>query len=156
APQIPWGPTHGVSMDYNGMLAPIGAYGVRAAIWYQGESNIYFAGTYQNTLTAMMADWRRIFGADLPFIILQIANYGPLPTRPVESGWSDVREAQRRAALGDTHAAYVVTIDLGAARELHPVNKQDIGRRIAQAARHIVYGEKIPPSGPRPVTAARQ
>ncbi|HEX2758923.1 MAG TPA: carboxypeptidase-like regulatory domain-containing protein, partial [Rhizomicrobium sp.] len=65
APQIPWGPTHGVSMDYNGMLAPIGPYGVRAAIWYQGESNIYFAGTYQATLTAMMADWRRIFGADL-------------------------------------------------------------------------------------------
>jgi sialate O-acetylesterase len=155
APQIPWGPTHGVSMDYNGMLAPIGPYGVRAAIWYQGESNIYFAGTYQATLAAMMADWRRVFGADLPFIIVQIPNYGPLPTKPVESGWSEVREAQRRAALADSHAAYVVTIDLGAAKELHPVNKQDVGRRIAQAARHIVYGEKIPPSGPRPVAAAR-
>ena len=156
APQLPWGPTHGVSMNYNGMLAPIGPYGVRAAIWYQGESNIYFAGTYQATLTAMMADWRRIFGADLPFIIVQIPNYGPLTTKPMESGWSDVREAQRRAALADPRAATVVTIDIGGARELHPVNKQDIGRRIAQAARHIIYGEKIPPSGPRPVSAARR
>lgn len=156
APQIPWGPTHGVSMDYNGMLAPIGAYGVRAAIWYQGESNIYFAATYQATLAAMMADWRRIFGPNLPFIIVQIPNYGPLTTKPMESGWSEVREAQRRAALADPHASYVVTIDIGGARELHPVNKQDIGRRIAQAARHIVYGEKIPPSGPKPAAVTRR
>jgi sialate O-acetylesterase len=67
-----------------------------------------------------------------------------------------VRAPPRRAALADPRAAYVVTIDIGGAKELHPVNKQDVGRRIAQAARHIVYGEKIPSSGPKPVSATRR
>ncbi|HVV28442.1 MAG TPA: sialate O-acetylesterase [Rhizomicrobium sp.] len=155
APQIPWGPTHGVSMDYNGMIAPIGPYAFRAAIWYQGESNIYFAGHYQATLTAMMADWRRLFGAGLPFLIVQIPGYGPIPIAPVESGWSDVREAQRRAAGADANAAYIVTVDIGDPKVLHPTNKQEIGRRLARAARHLVYGAPEPASGPKPASVSR-
>ncbi len=155
APQIPWGPMHGVSLQYGGMIKPIGPYGVKAAIWYQGESNIYFAKTYQPALTAMMADWRRQFGAALPFIIVQIPDYGPTPTRPVESLWSDVREAQRRTVESDSHAALVVTFDIGDPKLLHPTNKQEIGRRIAIAARHLIYGEPIAPSGPRVVSARR-
>ena len=61
APQLPWGPTHGVTLDYNGMISPIGAYGFRGAVWYQGESDIYFARNYKATLLGMMADWRRQF-----------------------------------------------------------------------------------------------
>ncbi len=154
APQLPWGSMHGVGLQYGGMIAPIGTYGVKAAIWYQGESNIYFAKTYQPALTAMMTDWRRQFGA-LPFIIVQIPDYGPTPTKPVESLWSDVREAQRRTSETDPHAALVVTFDIGDPKLLHPTNKQEIGRRIAIAARHLVYGEPITPSGPR-VAAARR
>ena len=101
APQQPWGPMHGVGLQYNGMIAPIGPYGVKGAIWYQGESNLYFAQHYQATLTAMMADWRKQFGAGLPFLIVQIPDYGPTPTQPVESLWSDVREAQRKTAEAD-------------------------------------------------------
>ena len=82
APQIPWGPMHGVGLQYGGMIKPIGPYGVKGAIWYQGESNIYFAQTYQPALTAMMADWRKQFGAILPFMIVQIPDYGPTPTQP--------------------------------------------------------------------------
>ena len=156
APQIPWGPMHGVGLQYNGMIAPIGPYGVKAAIWYQGESNIYFAQHYQATLTAMMADWRAQFGAGLPFLIVQIPNYGPTPTAPVESLWSDVREAQRKTAEADPHAALVVTFDIGEAKNLHPLNKQDIGRRLARAARHLVYGGTITPSGARAVHARRR
>ncbi len=155
APQIPWGPMHGVGLQYGGMIAPIGPYGVRAAIWYQGESNIYFAPTYQPVLSAMMADWRKQFGSGLPFVIVQIPDYGPTPTQPVESLWSDVREAQRKAAESDAHAALVVTVDIGDPKVLHPTNKQEVGRRIAIAARHLVYAEPIAPSGPR-VTAARR
>ena len=155
APQIPWGPMHGVGLQYGGMITPIGPYGVKAAIWYQGESNLYFAKSYQPVLAAMMADWRKQFGAGLPFVIVQIPNYGPVPTQPVESLWSDVREAQRRAAEADAKAALVVTFDIGDAKLLHPLNKQEIGRRIAIAARHLVYGEAIAPSGPRVVDARR-
>jgi len=155
APQIPWGPMHGVGLQYNGMIAPIGPYGMKAAIWYQGESNIYFAQHYQATLTAMMADWRKQFGATLPFLIVQIPDYGPTPTKPGESLWSDIREAQRKTAEADARAALVVTIDAGDPKNLHPTNKQEIGRRLSIAARHLVYGEAVPPSGAR-VAAARR
>ncbi|HEX4026658.1 MAG TPA: sialate O-acetylesterase [Rhizomicrobium sp.] len=155
APQIPWGPMHGVGLQYGGMISPIGPYGVKAAIWYQGESNLYFAQHYQALLAAMMADWRKQFGANLPFMIVQIPDYGPTPTEPTESLWSDVREAQHRAAEADPHAALVVTIDIGDPKLLHPANKQEIGRRLAIAARHLVYGEAIAPSGARVVSARR-
>lgn len=155
APQLPWGPTHGVTQLYNGMIAPIGGYGFRAAIWYQGESDIYFSSQYQATMAAMMGDWRQRFGADLPFLIVQIPNYGPRPTAPVESVWSQVREAQRRAAMADARAAYIVTVDIGDATNLHPSNKQDIGRRLAIAARHVVYGDVAPPAGAVPGAARR-
>ncbi|HVW73552.1 MAG TPA: sialate O-acetylesterase, partial [Rhizomicrobium sp.] len=155
APQIPWGPMHGVGLQYGGMISPIGPYGVKAAIWYQGESNIYFAQHYQAVLTAMMADWRKQFGRDLPFLIVQIPDYGPVPTAPTPSLWSDVREAQRRTAEADAHAALVVTIDIGDPKLLHPADKQDVGRRLSIAARHLVYGEAIAPSGARVVGAKR-
>ena len=155
APQLPWGPMHGVGLQYNGMIAPLGPFGFKAAIWYQGESNIYFARHYQQTLTAMMGDWRRQFGADLPFVIVQIPNYGPSPTQPVESLWSDVREAQRKAAEADPKTALIVTLDIGEAKNLHPTNKQEIGRRIAIAARHLVYGDPVLPTGPRAISAKR-
>jgi sialate O-acetylesterase len=155
APQLPWGPMHGVGLQYGGMIKPIGSYGVKGAIWYQGESNIYFARTYQPVLTAMMADWRKQFGSALPFVIVQIPDYGPTPTKPTESLWSDVREAQRRTAESDAKAALVVTFDIGDPKVLHPTNKQEIGRRIAIAARHLIYGEAIAPSGPRIASARR-
>ncbi|MEY4966094.1 MAG: hypothetical protein RL274_1677 [Pseudomonadota bacterium] len=155
APQLPWGPMHGVGLQFNGMIAPIGPYGFKAAIWYQGESNLYFAKTYQVTLAAMMRDWRKQFGADLPFLIVQIPQYGPTPTQPGESLWSDVREAQRKTAEADAKAALVVTFDVGDAKNLHPPNKQEIGRRLSIAARHLVYGEALAPSGARATVARR-
>jgi sialate O-acetylesterase len=154
APQIPWGPMHGAGLQYGGMIKPIGPYGVKAAIWYQGESNLYFARGYQAGLTALMADWRKQFGA-LPFVIVQIPDYGPTPTQPVESLWSDVREAQRKTAEADPHAALVVTFDIGDPKLLHPTNKQEIGRRIAIAMRHLAYGEALAPSGARVSGAKR-
>lgn len=154
APQLPWGPMHGVSLQYNGMIAPIGPYALRGAIWYQGESNLYFARNYQATLEAMMGQWRGQFGADLPFVIVQIPQYGPPATAPGPSLWSDVREAQRRASQSG-NAALVVTLDIGDAKNLHPGNKQEVGRRIAIAARHLVYGENAPPSGARAMEARR-
>jgi sialate O-acetylesterase len=145
-----------VGLQYNGMIAPIGPYRVKGAIWYQGESNLYFAQNYRKTVSAMMADWREQFGPALPFLIVQIPNYGPIPTRPTESLWSDVREAQRKIVEADTQAALVVTFDIGDPKNLHPPNKQDIGRRLAIAARHLIYGEALAPSGARVASARRK
>jgi sialate O-acetylesterase len=148
APQIPWGGAHGLEQQYNGLIAPIGPYTVKAAIWYQGESDIYFARDYQQTLSDLLADWRSRFGADLPFVVVQIPQYGPQPTQPVSSVWSDLRETQRKAVAADPHAALVVTLDVGDAKNLHPANKQEVGRRIALAMRRLAYGEQVAASGP--------
>jgi len=153
APREPWGPLGGISMAYNGLIAPIGPYGFRGALWYQGESNIYWTKDYETLLTGLMADWRKTYGADLPFLVVQIPNYATIPTHPMQSGWAEVREAQRRAVAKDPHAGLAVTIDIGDAQNLHPPKKQDVGKRLAIAARHVIYGETIPPSGPQPTGA---
>ncbi|MFZ0549927.1 MAG: sialate O-acetylesterase [Steroidobacteraceae bacterium] len=156
APREPWGQLGGISMAYNGLIAPLGPYAFRGAIWYQGESNIYWTGPYEQLLTDLMADWRRTYGADLPFLVVQIPNYGAIPTQPAASGWSEVREAQRRAVAKDPHAALAVTIDIGNATNLHPSDKVDVGVRLARAAGNLIYGENVYPSGPEPVGAFRR
>jgi len=95
-----------------------------------------------------MADWRHQFGAQLAFLVVQLPNYGPQPVTPGDSGWATVREAERQAVAQDPHAGLAVTIDVGDAHNLHPGNKQDVGRRLARAARHVIYGEALAPSGP--------
>jgi sialate O-acetylesterase len=147
-PRAPWESVGGLSSLYNAMIAPLGAYGLRGALWYQGESNTGESHPYEALLTALMADWRRQFGAELPFLIVQLPNFGPQSSSPVESGWAAIREAQRLAVARDPHAALAVTIDIGDPHNLHPTNKQDVSRRLARAARHVIYGEALAPSGP--------
>ena len=103
-----------------------------------------------------MADWRRQFQAPLPFLVVQLANYGPMAPRPVESGWALTREAQRRAVAADGNAALAVTMDIGNRDDVHPTNKQEVGRRLARAARHLVFAEKLSASGAQPRSATRQ
>lgn len=148
APQAPWESIVGLTTLYNAMIAPIGEYAVRAALWYQGESNTGAAGEYQALLSALMADWRRQFGEALPFLIVQLPNFGRAPAAPTASGWADLREAQRRTVEADGNAGLVVTIDVGDRDELHPQNKQAVGRRLAHAAMNVIYGSAKHPSGP--------
>jgi sialate O-acetylesterase len=155
-PRGPWHSIGGLTTLYNAMIAPLGSYGLRGALWYQGESNTGEPEKYEALLTGLMADWRRAFGPDLPFLVVELPNFGPAPTKPVESGWAGVREAERRAVARDPHAGLAVTIDIGDRHELHPPNKQEVGRRLARAARHVVYGEAISPSGPAAQAAFRE
>jgi len=154
-PRAPWESTGGLTTIRNAMIAPIGPYTFRGVVWYQGESNTGEADGYERLLAGLMADWRNSFGAGLPFLIVQLANYGAPHTRPVESGWASLRDAQRRAVLHDDHAGLVVTIDIGDRYDIHPTNKQELGRRIARAARHVIYGESVAPSGPVPRSVRR-
>ncbi len=154
-PSVPWQSTQGLSTIYNGMTAPLGHYAFRGALWYQGESNTGDASHYQALLEALRADLRTRFGAPLPFLIVQLAGYGPAPTHPVESGSASVREAQRLAAADDGRSGLATAVDIGERTDIHPANKQELGRRLARVARHVVYGENLPPSGPVPVSAQR-
>jgi sialate O-acetylesterase len=156
APRAPWEPISGLTTLYNAMIAPIGPYGIRAVAWYQGETNADDPAGYESLLGGLMASWRSQLGTDLPFLVVQLPNFGSVPTKPIEANWSDIREAQRRAVAADGHAGLVVTIDIGERGDIHPINKRDVGRRLARAARHVVYGEAIAPSGPVPLAASRE
>jgi sialate O-acetylesterase len=154
-PRSPWQSVGGLTSIYNAMIAPLGSYGLRGALWYQGESNAEEAAQYQALLAALMGDWRRQFSADLPFLIVELPNFGANPAAPSASDWANLREAQRRAVLNDAHAALAVSIDVGDARQLHPPDKQSVGARLARAARHLIYGETVTASGPVPRSATR-
>jgi sialate O-acetylesterase len=156
-PPAPWETLNGVNVLYNAMIAPLGRYGLRGVAWYQGEANagLEDAKKYEALLLGLMADWRRQFGAPLPFLVVQLASWNALATSPVDSGWARLRDAQRRAVAADGHAGLAVTIDIGDRIDIHPMNKQDVGRRLARAARHVVYGEKISPSGAQPAGTRR-
>lgn len=156
-PRAPWEAIAGVEILYNGMIAPLGPFGLRGVQWYQGESNAGLddARQYQAQLQGLFADWRRRFGAPLPFLVVQLANFGALSRAPVDSGWAQLRDAQRRAVTADGNAGLAVTIDIGNRDDIHPTNKQDVGRRMARAARHVIYGDAASGWGAQPKSARR-
>jgi sialate O-acetylesterase len=156
-PHAPWESLNGVNVLYNAMIAPLGNYGLRGVAWYQGEANAGLSDAlrYQELLQGMFADWRRQFEAPLPFLVVQLANFGKLADSNVDSGWARLRDAQRRAVAADGNAGLAVTIDIGNRDDIHPTNKQEVGRRLARAARHVVYGAKLSASGAQPKSARR-
>lgn len=155
-PRAPWQTAAGLSTLHNGMLAPLGGYGFRGALWYQGESNTGDGEGYAASLRGLRDDWRARFGRDLPLLVVQLAAFGSPSPRPADSGWATLREAQRRVVADDPRSGLAVAIDLGDRYDIHPPNKQELGRRLARAARHVVYGERLAPSGPVPRSTRRE
>ena len=154
--RAPWDAIAGVGTIQNGMVTPMGPYALKAAAWYQGETDAWTRLDYAPRLRALIAQWRADFGRDLPVAVIQLPNFGPKTTPPADSDWAGLREAQRRAVAGDPHSALVVTIDLGDANNLHPPKKQPVGKRLARAIEHIAYGAKLSASGPEPLAAKRE
>ncbi|MGC0778619.1 MAG: sialate O-acetylesterase [Candidatus Acidiferrum sp.] len=148
-PEFPWRPeirSWIPSADYNGMIAPLTPFPIRGAIWYQGESNAgpERAPTYHHLFETMIRDWRSQWKiGDFPFFYVQLANWKADP----ETMWPTVRDAQRRT-LELKNTGMAVTIDIGNPDNIHPTNKQDVGHRLALAARAIAYGETLEYSGP--------
>lgn len=154
-PRTPWDPIAGLSTLHNAMLAPLHRFSFRGVVWYQGESDVDKGRRYLDFLKALKAQWRDQFGADLPVLVVQLANYGQPSTVPTESAWAEVREAQRRATQQDSLAGLAVTIDIGSPYDIHPANKQEVGHRLARAGRYVIYDEDVSPSGPVPARAVR-
>ena len=137
------------SSIYNGMIEPLIPFSIRGALWYQGESNEARAQQYGMLLPVMIKSWRERWGeGDFPFGIVQLPNYREAKAEPADEPWSHVREAQRRTAASVPHTGLIVTIDIGEARDIHPKNKLDVGKRMARWALADVYKQKIVKSGP--------
>ena len=134
---------------YNGMIAPLIPYGIKGAIWYQGESNAGRGMQYRTLLPTTIKDWRSRFGVgEFPFFIVQLANFTPTVDQPIQEGWADLREAQLLTAENLPKTGIAVTLDIGEAGDIHPKNKQEVGRRLGLSADAIAYGDKVEYSGP--------
>ncbi len=131
------------SVLYNGIIAPVIPYGIRGVTWYQGESNGYRAYQYRRLFPAMIEQWRKKWNqGDFPFLFVQLANYHFEP-----QVFPELREAQTMT-LSLANTAMTVAIDIGDSSDIHPKNKQEVGRRLSLAARKLAYGEQIIYSGP--------
>ncbi len=132
---------------YNGMIAPLAPMALRGFLWYQGEGNAKRAQEYRELFTALIQSWRKKWNDDsLPFYFAQLPNYHD-EIDPTDQTWAQLREAQAKVAhLPEVEMA--VTIDIGEADDIHPKNKQELGRRFALIAEAKAYGVPVEYSGP--------
>jgi sialate O-acetylesterase len=130
------------------MINPLIPYAIRGVIWYQGEANTGRAYQYRDLFPRLVRDWRKRWGlGDFPFLFVQLANFMPVKQEPGEDSWAELREAQL-LTLRESNTGMAVAIDIGDADDIHPKNKQDVGRRLALNALKIAYEKDIVSSGP--------
>ena len=132
---------------YNSMIAPLIPYGIRGAIWYQGEGNAGRAYAYRSLLPLMIKCWRDAWGeGEFPFLIVQLAPYGK-QKRP-DANWPELREAELYVTQTVPNTGLAVTMDVGNCENIHPTQKEPVGERLALDAEAMVYGKKVEYSGP--------
>jgi len=154
-PEMPLPPRGPETRDYpsglyNAMLFPMIPYGIRGAIWYQGESNSVRAWQYRTLFPTMIKDWRRAWKqGNFTFLFVQLANWetDTIPVNRTWGSWAELREAQLMT-LSLPMTGMAVTIDIGNANNIHPNNKWDVGKRLALAALHSTYDRDVVYSGP--------
>lgn len=134
---------------FNAMLSPLKNFSVKGVIWYQGESNTKKPKEYESLFTDLISDWRKYLDRpQLPFTYAQLANFMQESDTPQESNWAETREAQRKA-LNIPNTAMAVITDVGEWNDIHPLDKETVGNRLALAVAKIAYGDhKIVHSGP--------
>jgi sialate O-acetylesterase len=136
-----WG--YPVSSFYNAMIAPLIPFAIQGVAWYQGEARTGRFGQYAHELSTLIRDWRARWGAgDFPFLIVQLPNINPT------WNWPITREQQAIVARTLPRTGLVVTLDVGDPADLHPRNKEPIGRRLALIARALAYSQDVVHSGP--------
>jgi sialate O-acetylesterase len=129
------------------MINALTRFRIKGAIWYQGEANAERPAEYRKLFPALIEDWRRQWGYELPFLFVQLAAFGRNKPDPAEYPRAELREAQSMTlALRNTGMA--TAIDIGEENDIHPKDKQDVAHRLVLAAANVAYGEKILYSGP--------
>lgn len=133
---------------YNGMIAPLSKVNPKGVIWYQGESNANEPKPYKQLFESLIKNWRQLFQNDkLPFLYVQLTNLNRANPFEAESGLAQIRQAQLET-LELEAVGMAVAIDIGEWNDLHPLNKKEVGHRLALIAKHIAYGEVLTYSGP--------
>ena len=139
---------------YNQMLHPLLRYPIKGAIWYQGESNANSdeqAAAYRPLFQSLIQSWRQGWAGaddDFPFLWVQLPNFGPVDAEPPDrAAWATLRESQT-AALALPNTGQAVAIDVGNPDDIHPLDKEPVGARLARIAREVAYGESLATSGP--------
>ena len=134
---------------FNAMISPLFDFSIKGVLWYQGESNTAKPKEYLSLMTDLIADWRGNWNQkSLPFLSVQLTNFLESKNQPSESKWALLREAQLKS-LSIPETGLAVTIDIGEWNDIHPLNKEDVGKRLALVAQKSAYGEKgIVSSGP--------
>ena len=138
---VEFGPNAYSSLLYNGMIAPLTKLPIKGVIWYQGESNDYNPALYRTLFPNLITDWRTRWNDEFPFYWVQLANYKATDKEPQQSKWAEIREAQTRT-LSLSKTGQAVIIDIGEAKDIHPKNKKDVGKRLALHALKYDYGQK--------------
>lgn len=130
-------------IQYYSKLQPIAHYTIKGAAWYQGEANTGKPEEYKTLLPAMIKDWRTLWGqGDFPFLIVQLANYMAPSTDPQDGGWPRLREAQQWVANTVPNVGLALAIDIGETNDIHPLNKKEVGHRLALSAIKVAYQDK--------------
>ena len=132
---------------FNAMVKPWTAFPIKGVIWYQGEANVGRPEQYGDLFPALITDWRRQWRSDFPFYFVQLANFMESKEIQPDSEWAALREAQTKALKLD-QVGMAVTIDIGVADDIHPKNKQEVGRRLALVALAGSYGKNVSGSAP--------
>lgn len=129
---------------YNAMLHPLAPYALSGVVWYQGESNTDDGNTYEKMLTELVTGWRQLWQTpDLPFVIVQLANFMEPSDKPQDTGWSRIREAQRLATCHIPNTALACIIDLGEAVDIHPLRKREVAQRVAMGFEQMLWDKKL-------------
>jgi len=130
---------------YNAMLYPLAPYALTGMVWYQGESNTGGdARHYETWLTELVTGWRQLWQQpDLPFMVVQLANFMDPSDKPQDTGWSQVREAQRLVAKRQPNTELACIIDLGETVDIHPLRKQEVAQRIALGFERMLWNKKV-------------
>ena len=138
------------SLLFNAMINPLIPYAIQGVLWYQGEANVTRAEQYKKAFPTMIADWRAKWHQDdFPFYFVQLSSFDEFGGNSnVGSRWAELREAQSFILETVANTGMAVTIDIGNALDIHPKNKQDVGRRLAVVALHNVYNKVVVYSGP--------
>ncbi|HEY8938353.1 MAG TPA: sialate O-acetylesterase [Cyclobacteriaceae bacterium] len=133
---------------FNAMIHPVIPYGIKGFIWYQGEANAQAAYNYRKLFPMLITDWRKRWQqGNLPFLFVQLANYMKTKPLPSESEWAELREAQT-LTLSQPNTGMACIIDIGEANDIHPKNKQEVGRRLALIANKLAYRQNVIAYGP--------
>jgi sialate O-acetylesterase len=143
------GPNNYPTLLFNAMLSPLIPYAMQGVIWYQGESNAGRARQYAKAFPLMINDWRSRWNeGDFPFYFVQLASFNAGNGNSKKgSTWAELRESQT-GTLSLPNTGMIVTTDIGNPSDIHPKNKQDVGKRLAAIALHNIYGESDEYSGP--------